>query len=673
MIGDQRGAHQRRGLEQGRDDRRRDHRLDEPRRRRRDREQHDQQPGRSAASSSTRPAPTRRDRPGADPARRPDRRCTRQGLRVHRHQPARPAASDYATDPDFLLVSSITAGGSIGVHAEDAAEIESPRSRSIAISTAQSTGGIDLVVGLLGCRADRLPVHALLRHPARQAGRAHPRRRRQGLPLRRRRRPGAEHGHDAPHEPRCSGARQPRPVDLRRPDGARADERHLRRRHGRLRPRLPQRRPRRRLRLDHRRDRDGRRRDLGHRARDGDDPRDRRLGRQGARRQPVRRGQTARACRSRSRRTSMLSGATATVTDSVLKANGGDVTVSADNTSTLEALMKTIVESPSARDRRHARVQLDRLGLAEHPLQPRRRARSASRIGTENPAQTIAQGDRHARSRASGAISVTATSLASIIAIVNTAATTITASLTNEASVDRHRRRRRDEPGQHRGQGVDRERADGRRRSVHRREGRQRLGPRHRRREHLLASSTRRCSPSPRRPTRPPASRSPSASRATRSRPTSPPSITGVPSVTATGGNITVSATQSSAIDATSTASASPSRSASGRAVAFSGGGATAVNKIGGNTNATHRGRRDDRDRRGAPDRAPVRITISATNSSTISATGPGARGRDRRRAVRHDAGIAIGFSLARNLIGWAEYGGCRPARGPGHAPSRRA
>ena len=34
----------------------------------------------------------------------------------------------------------------------------------------------------------------------------------------------------------------------------------------------------------------------------------------------------------------MLSGANATVTDSVVTANGGDVTVAADNTSTLEAL-----------------------------------------------------------------------------------------------------------------------------------------------------------------------------------------------------------------------------------------------------------------------------------------------------------------------------------------------
>ena len=37
------------------------------------------------------------------------------------HEPARPRRRDYATDPDFLLVSSVTAGGSLDVHAEDAA------------------------------------------------------------------------------------------------------------------------------------------------------------------------------------------------------------------------------------------------------------------------------------------------------------------------------------------------------------------------------------------------------------------------------------------------------------------------------------------------------------------------------------------------------------------------
>ena len=37
--------------------------------------------------------------------------------------PRGPPPADYATDPDFLLVSSVTAGGSISVHAEDAAEI----------------------------------------------------------------------------------------------------------------------------------------------------------------------------------------------------------------------------------------------------------------------------------------------------------------------------------------------------------------------------------------------------------------------------------------------------------------------------------------------------------------------------------------------------------------------
>ena len=87
-------------------------------------------------------------------------------------------------------------------------------------------------------------------------------------------------------------------------------------------------------------------------------------------------------------------------------------------------------------------------------------------------------------------------------------------------------------------------------------------------------------------------------------------------------------------------------------------------------------GRHDDRDRRCARAEHAAdqgAITISATNSSIISATvralavaiGGGLSGTT--------PGIAIGFSIARNLIGWAEYGGVRPDRGPGPRASARA
>ena len=127
----------------------------------------------------------------------------------------------------------------------------------------------------------------------------------------------------------------------------------------------------------------------------------------------------------------MLSGARATVTDSVIVA-GGDVTVSAENTSTLEALMTTIVESPQLAI--GATLAFNSIGWdSQNILFNLADAVLGLGIGDENPAVTIAT-VTGSTIDAGGAISVTATSLASIVATVETAATTFSASLTSDSS-----------------------------------------------------------------------------------------------------------------------------------------------------------------------------------------------------------------------------------------------
>ena len=73
------------------------------------------------------------------------------------------------------------------------------------------------------------------------------------------------------------------------------------------------------------------------------------------------------------------------------------------------------------------------------------------------------------------------------------------------------------------------------------------------------------------------------------------------------------------------------------RSLAFSGGGAVAINLIGGH-GRDDPGRHDDRDGRCARAEhagGQGRSTISTTNSSSITGDGPGARGGDRRRRSR--------------------------------------
>src|SRR4029079_7577411 len=106
----------------------------------------------------------------------------------------------------------------------------------------------------------------------------------------------------------------------------------------------------------------------------------------------------------------MLSGATATVTDSVLIANGGDVIVSADNTSKLEALMTTLVESPELSI--GVTLAFNSIGWdSQNILFNLADAVLGLGIGDQHPAQTIARGVR-TTIVASGKISVTAKSLA---------------------------------------------------------------------------------------------------------------------------------------------------------------------------------------------------------------------------------------------------------------------
>jgi hypothetical protein len=128
----------------------------------------------------------------------------------------------------------------------------------------------------------------------------------------------------------------------------------------------------------------------------------------------------------------MLSGAEATVTDSVLTANGGDVVVAAENTSTLEALMSTHVFSPQLAI--GVTLAFNSIGWdSQNILFKLVDAIAGTSIGDENPARTIASVTRTTIT-ASGAISVTATSHASIVATVDSAATTFQASLTSNAS-----------------------------------------------------------------------------------------------------------------------------------------------------------------------------------------------------------------------------------------------
>ncbi|MGB7817523.1 MAG: hypothetical protein WBL35_02135, partial [Ornithinibacter sp.] len=127
--------------------------------------------------------------------------------------------------------------------------------------------------------------------------------------------------------------------------------------------------------------------------------------------------------------------------------------------------------------------------------------------------------------------------------------------------------------------------------------------------------------------------------------------VTAAPSVTA-GGAASVTASESSTIDATSTASSVSVAVSLKGSVAFAGGGATAVNLIKGNTNATVTG---------SSIVSGSTVKVSATNSSEIHALIAAIAVAVSAAVSGSTPGVAIGFSLARNLIGWEEYGGVSP------------
>ena len=124
----------------------------------------------------------------------------------------------------------------------------------------------------------------------------------------------------------------------------------------------------------------------------------------------------------------------------------------------------------------------------------------------------------------------------------------------------------------------------------------------------------------------------------------------------ATGGNLLVSATESAVIDATSTASAITVAVSLEKSLAFSGGGATAVNSVKGRANATISSSRAT-----ATGSDPAgHIVVTALMNASIAAT---VKALAVAVAVSPDTtpAIAIGLSIARNFIGWNEHGGADP------------
>ncbi|MGB7964549.1 MAG: hypothetical protein WCF12_16525, partial [Propionicimonas sp.] len=133
--------------------------------------------------------------------------------------------------------------------------------------------------------------------------------------------------------------------------------------------------------------------------------------------------------------------------------------------------------------------------------------------------------------------------------------------------------------------------------------------------------------------------------------------ITNVPLVRS-GGSVRVTAAESSAIDATSTASAiALSASVSGGATSFSGGGATAVNLIAGHTIANVANSQVT----AGWGATTGSIEITTTNSSTITAVIAAISAALALAPDGSQKAVAIGVSIARNLIGWAEWGGADP------------
>ncbi|TVS11137.1 MAG: hypothetical protein EA424_24230, partial [Planctomycetaceae bacterium] len=133
--------------------------------------------------------------------------------------------------------------------------------------------------------------------------------------------------------------------------------------------------------------------------------------------------------------------------------------------------------------------------------------------------------------------------------------------------------------------------------------------------------------------------------------------VRNVDELTADGGSIHVTSDQDASIDATSTASAISVALSVDKSIAFGGGGATAVNSIRGQGSAFIQDSQIVATGTGAEQ---GEVVVTATNRSHIEALVKALSVAVAASTGKTQA-ISIGFSLARNLIGWTEYGGSDP------------
>ncbi len=132
-----------------------------------------------------------------------------------------------------------------------------------------------------------------------------------------------------------------------------------------------------------------------------------------------------------------------------------------------------------------------------------------------------------------------------------------------------------------------------------------------------------------------------------------------VADATAHDGNVTVAGSESASIHSTSTASAvSIAASVDSQSVGASGGGATALNLIEGNANAYISGSTITAQDNGSGQGS---ISVTTGDSSVIDAVVEALAAALAASIDNSSVGVAIGFSLARNLIGWTLYSGATP------------
>src|SRR5947209_3089588 len=121
---------------------------------------------------------------------------------------------------------------------------------------------------------------------------------------------------------------------------------------------------------------------------------------------------------------------------------------------------------------------------------------------------------------------------------------------------------------------------------------------------------------------------------------------------TASSGDVRITAIEQAAITATSTATAmSIALSGGGNAPGFAGGGATAVNAITGSADAYASASK-------ITAKGSGNVWVTTTDSATIDATVKAVAAAVAGSLENSVPGVAIGFSLARNFIGWTEFGG---------------